>query len=67
MRFVPIAMLRALWLRQDGQDMIEYALIAGMIAVLAAASIPAAVTAVGHAFAAIVADLNTLSATVTTS
>jgi Flp pilus assembly pilin Flp len=47
--------------------MIEYALIAGFFAVLVAASIPAAITAVGNAFAAIVSDLNALAATVTTS
>ena len=59
-------MLRTFWRRQDGQDMIEYALIAGFFAVLVAASIPAAVTAVGHAFAAIISDLNALAAVVTT-
>ena len=62
-----LAGLRLLWIRQDGQDMIEYALMAGFFAILAAASIPGAVTAVTHAFAGIVSDINALAASVTDS
>lgn len=67
MRFVLALGLRALWIRQDGQDMVEYALIAGFIAVIVGASVPAAVGAVAHAFSAIVADLNGLANTITPS
>jgi pilus assembly protein Flp/PilA len=41
-----------------GQDLVEYALFAGFIAVLAASSIPTAVTSVGVCFSRIVATLN---------
>jgi Flp pilus assembly pilin Flp len=60
-----VAALRTFWKGQDGQDMIEYALIAGFFAVIAAASIPGAVNSVAHAFARIVADLNALAASIT--
>jgi Flp pilus assembly pilin Flp len=62
-----VVALRTFWDRQAGQDMIEYALVAGFFAVLAAASIPGAVLAVSHAFARIVSDLNALAASVTVS
>jgi Flp pilus assembly pilin Flp len=64
MRFVPAAKLRTLWIVDDGQDMLEYALMAGFLAVLAAASIPAAAESVSRAFAAIVAVLNGVAGTV---
>jgi Flp pilus assembly pilin Flp len=53
--------LRILAQDVQGQDLIEYALFAGFIAVLAAASIPTAVTAVGNCWSKIVADLNSLA------
>jgi Flp pilus assembly pilin Flp len=64
MRFVPAAKVRTFWIREDGQDMLEYALMAGFLAVLAAASIPAAVDSVSRAFAAIVAVLNSVAGTI---
>ncbi len=67
MRLVLAATLRTLWTRQDGQDLIEYALIGGFLAVLAAVSIPSAADALNHLFGLIVGDLNAVASSITTS
>lgn len=67
MRFIPAKVLGRFWIREDGQDMVEYALMAGFIAVLSAASIPNAMVAVSQVFAAVAGALNGVSTTITTS
>ena len=53
-----IETLRRLLKDEKGQDLVEYALFGGFIAVLAASSIPVAVTSVGSCMSRIVAALN---------
>ena len=50
--------LRRLFQDDKGQDLVEYALFAAFIAVLAASSIPAAVTSVGVCMSRTISSLN---------
>jgi Flp pilus assembly pilin Flp len=62
MQFFRLAITKwAIWKDQRGQDIIEYSLLAGFLAVLAAASIPTAISAVANALHAIVTDLNNVA------
>jgi pilus assembly protein Flp/PilA len=45
--------IRCLWQNTQGQDLVEYALAAGMVAVAAVASMPALTTVVTNVFNAI--------------
>lgn len=66
MRVVP-AFARTLWVRQDGQDIIEYALIAGFVAIIAAASLPPATAAVSHLFGLVMSGLDLVTSSITAS
>ncbi|MFB3828872.1 MAG: Flp family type IVb pilin [Bryobacteraceae bacterium] len=45
--------LRAFWNEEDGQDMVEYALMAGLVAVAAVAATPALSATVSNVFSRI--------------
>ena len=52
-----IAKMRTLWVREEGQDLLEYALLVALIALVAVGAITAAGTNVNTIFANIAAAL----------
>ena len=55
-------LLKALWKDEQGQDLIEYALMAGFVAVAAGAAMPAVSTQIGTIFNKIKNHLSTAAA-----
>jgi pilus assembly protein Flp/PilA len=51
-------LIRNLWLNKQGQDLVEYALAAGMVAVAAVAAMPSLSTTVSDVFIKIAGIIN---------
>jgi pilus assembly protein Flp/PilA len=51
--------LKALWLDESGQDLIEYALVVALIALAATAGMSAVATNIGNAFTSVGTKINT--------
>ncbi len=55
------SMLRRLWQEEEGQDLIEYALLVALIALVVAASFPALATAIENVFNSAETQMNSTS------